>query len=138
MRGQSFPGHGPGVAVRIRARTCLAQCRFAAGYVERDNTVTGFKKPKPLGYQGMGTSPSIRLLIVDDDDQLRQALVRRFQRNGLTVTEAASGESALEKTSQTRCDVALLDLNMPGMNGIELLEKLKERQPEMEVLLLTA
>lgn len=86
----------------------------------------------------MAESSPIRLLIVDDDEQLRQTLARRFQRNGLTVTEAASGEIALEKIAQIRCDVALLDLHMPGMSGIELLEKLKERQPEMEVLLLTA
>jgi DNA-binding NtrC family response regulator len=83
------------------------------------------------------TSP-LRLLIVDDDDQLRQALVRGFQRLGMTVTEAATGEDALAKTAKTPCDVALLDLHMPGMSGIELLEKLKEQKPEMEVLLLTA
>src|SRR5262249_35587006 len=80
----------------------------------------------------------IRLLIADDDDQLRQTLVRRLERHGMVGTSAASGEEALAKTAQTRCDVALLDLHMPVMSGIELLDKLKERQPELEVLLLTA
>jgi DNA-binding NtrC family response regulator len=84
------------------------------------------------------SAPSIRLLIVDDDDQLRQTLARRFQRQGLTVTAAAGGEEALAKAAENRWDVALLDLHMPGMSGIELLEKLKECQPELEVLLLTA
>jgi DNA-binding NtrC family response regulator len=80
----------------------------------------------------------IRLLIVDDDAPLRQALCRRFEKTGMAVTEAGSGEEALDKTSSARCDVALLDLNMPGMNGIEVLEKLKERQPDIEAIMLTA
>ena len=80
----------------------------------------------------------IHLLIVDDDEQLRQTLAKRFQRLDMDVTAAGSGAEALEKSAQVRCDVALLDLHMPGMDGIELLGKLKERQPELEVLLLTA
>lgn len=88
----------------------------------------------------MSTSaaPPIRLLIVDDDEVLREALMRRFQRQGMLVTEAADAEEALAKAAQNRWDVALLDLHMPGMSGIELLEKLKDQQPELEALLLTA
>ena len=82
--------------------------------------------------------PAVRLLIVDDDEQLRQTLARRFQRQGMAVAEAGSGEEALAKAAQRRCDVALLDLHLPGMSGIELLDKLKERQPELEAIMLTA
>jgi DNA-binding NtrC family response regulator len=82
--------------------------------------------------------PPIELLIVDDDEQLRQTLAQRFQRQGLKVTQAAQAEEALEQAADKRFDVALLDLNMPGMSGVELLGKLKERQPELEALLLTA
>jgi DNA-binding NtrC family response regulator len=82
--------------------------------------------------------PVIRLLIVDDDEQLRRTLVRRFQRQGYKVTAASSGEEALALASQDRFDVALLDLHLPGIGGIEVLSRLKERQPELEVLLLTA
>jgi DNA-binding NtrC family response regulator len=78
------------------------------------------------------------LLIVDDDEQLRQTLARRFQRQGLRVTQAARGEEALQQAADKRFDVALLDLNLPGMSGVELLGQLKERQPELEALLLTA
>jgi DNA-binding NtrC family response regulator len=81
---------------------------------------------------------SIRLLIVDDDDQLRETLARRFGRQGMTVTVAANGAQVLDKASDQRWDVALLDLHMPGMTGLELLEKLKEHQPELEGLMLTA
>ncbi len=84
------------------------------------------------------TTTPIELLIVDDDEQLRQTLARRFQRQGLKVTQAARGEEALQQAADQRFDVALLDLNLPGMSGVELLGRLKERQPELEALLLTA
>jgi DNA-binding NtrC family response regulator len=87
----------------------------------------------------MAAAPTaLRLLIVDDDEQLRQAMERRFTRLGYAVTVAGDGEEALAKEPHNRWNVALLDLHMPGMNGIELLAKLKERQPELEALLLTA
>jgi DNA-binding NtrC family response regulator len=87
------------------------------------------------------TEPSrlpIRLLIVDDDEQLRQTLARRFERQGMSVVSAGTAEEALAKATETRCDVALLDLHLPVMSGVDLLQKLKERQPELEALLLTA
>ncbi len=80
----------------------------------------------------------IRLLIVDDDDELRDTLASRFERLGLSVTAVGSGEEALALASHSRFDVALLDLHLPGMDGIELLGKLQETQPEVEALLLTA
>lgn len=79
-----------------------------------------------------------RLLIVDDDLELQGLLQARFDRLGMTVTVASSGEMALEKLAHVRCDVALLDLHLPGISGLDLLAKLKEQQPEMEVILLTA
>jgi len=80
----------------------------------------------------------IRLLIVDDDDELRGLLVARFERVGMAVTAAADAEDALARLSHCRCDVALVDLNLPGMGGIELLGHVKEQHPDVEVLLLTA
>jgi DNA-binding NtrC family response regulator len=84
------------------------------------------------------TLPPLRLLIVDDDEPLRQALVRRFQQHGLVVIPAADAEEALAKAAHNRYDVALLDLHLPGMSGIDLLARLKERQPELEAIMLTA
>ena len=83
-------------------------------------------------------APSIRLLLVDDDEQLRQTLARRFQKLGMSVTEAASAEAALPVLSQKRFDVALLDLHLPGMSGVEFLDRLKAEQPEVEALMFTA
>jgi DNA-binding NtrC family response regulator len=81
---------------------------------------------------------TLRLLIVDDDVQLRETLARRFRRQGLNVTEAGSAEQAIPLAEQQRFDVALLDLHLPGKTGIELLGELKVRQPELEAIMLTA
>jgi DNA-binding NtrC family response regulator len=80
----------------------------------------------------------VRLLIVDDDEVLREALVRRFQRDGLAVAAAGSAEEALPRIERTPFDVALFDLHLPGMSGLDLLARFKEAQPDAEVLLLTA
>jgi DNA-binding NtrC family response regulator len=104
-----------------------------------DGAGTRAAGPPPLG--GGTAAPNrapLYLLIVDDDDQLRQTLVRRFQRQGFTVTDAPSGAAALAKLDEARQDVALLDLHLPDMTGIDLLAQLKERQPELEALMLTA
>ena len=84
------------------------------------------------------TSPSIKLLIVDDDDDLRDDLAQLFRKQGHVVTAAGSGEDALNKAAHARFDVALLDLHLPGITGIDVLAKLKEQQPELEALMLTA
>lgn len=78
------------------------------------------------------------LLIVDDDDQMRSTLARRFARQGMAVAEASSGEAGLAKAEQGRFDVALFDLHLPGIDGIELLERVKQLQPDIEVIVLTA
>jgi DNA-binding NtrC family response regulator len=79
-----------------------------------------------------------RLLVVDDDADLRSVLTRALRHRGVDVTTAGSGEEALLKTERAPCDVALLDLHLPGMSGIDLLTRLKARQADLEVLLLTA
>jgi DNA-binding NtrC family response regulator len=84
------------------------------------------------------TRSPIRMLVVDDEEDLRDALARRFQQLGNKVTVAGSGEEALERIKQGRFDIALLDLHLPGMTGIELLGHLKEAQPELEAIMLTA
>jgi two-component system, NtrC family, response regulator AtoC len=86
----------------------------------------------------MAETPPLRLLIVDDDDQLRQTLERRFQKQGMAVAAAANACDALARAELEQFDVALLDLHLPDSTGIELLTRLKERQPELEALMLTA
>jgi DNA-binding NtrC family response regulator len=82
------------------------------------------------------TSP-IDLLIVDDDDAFRSTLVRRFRRRGLEVREAAGGEQALEAVQRREFHVAIVDMVMPDIGGLELLTRLKTLQPGCQVILLT-
>ncbi len=85
----------------------------------------------------MSDSPAIDLLVVDDDDEFRDTLVRRFARVGFQVSDAAGGEPALEMVQRREFDVAVLDMMMPGLSGLELLEKFKENNVECEIIFLT-
>src|SRR5438128_863944 len=72
----------------------------------------------------VGTEPS-SLLVVDDDEMSRDGLARRLQRTGYTVAAAASGRAAMELLGDGRFDLVLLDVLMPGMNGLEVLKLLR-------------
>jgi DNA-binding NtrC family response regulator len=79
----------------------------------------------------------IDLLLVDDDADYRETVARRFVRRGFQVQEATHGEQALQLADLRQFDVVVLDLVMPGMSGIQVLEHLKLKHPECEVILLT-
>ncbi|MFH2050600.1 MAG: response regulator [bacterium] len=79
----------------------------------------------------------IKLLLVDDEDDFRKATATTLGRRGFIVTEAADGKTAIEKINFNRPDVVLLDLKMPGMSGIETLQKIREFEPTLPVLILT-
>ncbi len=79
----------------------------------------------------------VDLLVVDDDAEFRGTLVRRFSRRGYQVQEAPDGLQALSLAERREFDVIVVDMVMPGMSGIELLEKLKAAHAECEVILLT-
>jgi DNA-binding NtrC family response regulator len=79
----------------------------------------------------------IDLLLVDDDPDFRESVARRFVRRGFQVQEATHGEQALQLASLRQFDVVVLDMVMPGMSGIQVLEQLKLTHPESEVILLT-
>src|SRR5688572_642220 len=80
----------------------------------------------------------VRLLIVDSDEDLRASLAQHFRQAGASVTEAGTGQEAQQKVGPARPDVALLDLNLPDIDGLQLMARLKEARPEVEVLLLAA
>jgi len=84
----------------------------------------------------MTQSNEIDLLVVDDDDEFRDTLVRRFSR-GFQVSDAPSGEQALQYVQRRDFDVAVVDMMMPGISGLELLEWFKKNNIECEVILLT-
>jgi DNA-binding NtrC family response regulator len=83
------------------------------------------------------TSTPLDLLVVDDDHEFRDMLRNRLGRGGFEVRTAADGEEALGLAERRNFDVAIVDMMMPGMNGLELLKRFKTDHPECEVILLT-
>jgi DNA-binding NtrC family response regulator len=81
--------------------------------------------------------PEIDLLLVDDDDDLRADIASFLETRGYRVTACRNGEDALAQADRRAFDVAIVDVAMPGMSGMELLEKLKARGSECEVVMLT-
>ena len=80
---------------------------------------------------------SMKLLLVDDDDDVRNSIARRLTRHGHTVSDIGRPLEAIEFAKQQQFDVALVDLSMPEMNGIELLVQLKQIDPACSVVMLT-
>jgi len=84
----------------------------------------------------IGNRP-ISLLVVDDETDFRESACRYFARMGFDVDQAEDGEEAVNVTTNKHFDVVILDIHMPGMNGLEALEKLVEREPPPKVIMLT-
>jgi len=83
--------------------------------------------------------PALRLevLVVDDDPAIRDSLRRVLEHAGHTVTEAESGERALAILDGQRVDAVLLDIAMPGINGLEALVRIREMAPDTGVIVVT-
>lgn len=79
-----------------------------------------------------------RLLIVEDEETLCQSLKRVLEREGHTVDTLSNAESAHESFKEGFYDVIITDIILPGMTGIELLKRIKEKLPEQIVVIMTA
>ncbi|MEM9409564.1 MAG: sigma-54 dependent transcriptional regulator [Planctomycetota bacterium] len=79
----------------------------------------------------------ISLLIVDDEDDFRDQAYNYFRRVGFNVEQAQDGEEALNVSTNRSFDVVILDIHMPGMSGLSVLEKIMEREPAPKVIMLT-
>lgn len=79
-----------------------------------------------------------RILLVDDEEGIQLLYRGEFEDDGYEVDSAYNGEEALEKFRDQSFDLVILDINMPGMNGIEVLRQMKEINPELPVILSTA
>jgi two-component system, NtrC family, sensor kinase len=80
---------------------------------------------------------NIHLLLVDDESQFRQTVAKRLMKRGANVSQASSGRECLESMGKNPVDVIVLDVKMPGMDGIETLHRIKEKYPDAEVIMLT-
>jgi DNA-binding NtrC family response regulator len=78
-----------------------------------------------------------RILLIDDEEEFTAALAERLEMRGMTVDTASDGETALEKITARDYDAVLLDLAMPGWDGIETLKRIKKERADLQVVLLT-
>lgn len=78
-----------------------------------------------------------RVLIVDDEDDFRETIVKRLKSRKIIAEGAEDGKKALELINNTVFDVIVLDVKMPGMDGIETLRLIKSKNPQIEVIMLT-
>jgi DNA-binding NtrC family response regulator len=81
--------------------------------------------------------PKPRILIVDDEERFVKTLTKRLTERGLDVFGVYSGKGAIEEVRNNPYDVVILDVRMPGLDGIETLRELKKIDPGIEVLMLT-
>lgn len=85
----------------------------------------------------MSGSKSIDLLIVEDDDDFRDMAAQWMTRRGHSADQAANGQEALRQCELKHYEVAIVDMNMPGISGLELLHQIKEKYEDTEVIILT-
>jgi len=78
-----------------------------------------------------------KLLLVDDEKDFILALAERLRLRNYDARVATSGEAAFSEIQKERPDIVLLDLKMPGMSGLEILKKIKAKDPSIEVVMLT-
>ncbi len=82
-------------------------------------------------------SKKLRLLLVDDEEDLVTFLAHRLRKRDIDVTMALSGYEAISAASELKFDVAVVDLKMPDLDGIAVIEQLRVSQPFIEILMLT-
>ncbi len=78
------------------------------------------------------------LLVTDDDSAFRRVLCEALSRRGFTVSEAADGEEAIDVLSRTRVHIALVDVHMPRMTGLELMERIAQSPEHPPCVLMSA
>src|ERR1700722_13200927 len=77
------------------------------------------------------------VLVVEDEDRIRQMLGQALKQMGFEATFAPSAEAAAKAIAQRVFDIMILDLNLPGMNGMEFLESIRSRRCDTQVIILT-
>ncbi len=77
------------------------------------------------------------VLVLDDEDILRESLAMFLESHDFEVTEASSGEAALDALGRHPADVAIVDIRLPGMTGLEFIEQARRRWPRLHFLIYT-
>jgi len=84
-----------------------------------------------------GARRDVQVLVVEDEPRMRELLERAMRGWGFEVTTARSGEEAMRQTTEAVPDVVVLDLNLPGVDGLEFFSRFRERYPMVQGIVLT-
>jgi DNA-binding response OmpR family regulator len=85
----------------------------------------------------METEMKAKVLLVDDEKDFLAVLAERLETRGLKVDTVTSGEDAVQQVDSQNYDLIILDLAMPGIDGLETLKQIKAKQPNAEIVMLT-
>ncbi len=85
----------------------------------------------------MADKMKANVLLVDDEEQFLEVLSERLETRGLQVNSVTSGEDAITQVEDKNFDAIVVDLAMPGINGIETMKRIKEKRPDLEIIILT-
>ena len=86
----------------------------------------------------MSDDKPFKILIADDEESIRSIIAEVLEDEGYKVDTAANGQEALDKVHEGGISVVVTDIRMPEMTGIELLEKVKEHDEKIEVIIMTS
>jgi DNA-binding NtrC family response regulator len=78
------------------------------------------------------------ILVLDDEKNIRLTIRRCLESPELSIDDAINGEEALKKLTEHNYDLLLLDLKLPGIDGMEILKMVKDKYPEMKVVIISA
>lgn len=85
----------------------------------------------------MDSQLATKVMLVDDEEEFIELMSQRLETRGLKVIAVTSGEEAVTMAQDRNLDVAIVDFAMPGIDGIETLKQIKEKRPDVEVIMLT-
>jgi len=85
----------------------------------------------------MDSQLATKIMLVDDEEEFIELMSQRLETRGLKVIAVTSGEEAVAMAQDRNLDVAIVDFAMPGIDGIETLKQIKEKRPDVEVIMLT-
>ena len=104
---------------------------------EVELTLNGGVNTSAASGNGGANMPS-SILVIDDEASIRESLEVLLSLEGYTTSMALDGEEGLRMLESNSYDLVLLDLAMPGQSGLEILPQIKERQPDLPVIMITA
>ncbi len=79
-----------------------------------------------------------KIMVVDDEEAIRMLYEEEFDDEGYNVVSCSNGNEALERFEEEKPDIVILDIAMPGISGLEVLSKIKEKSPKTPVIMSTA